>query len=260
MPLRLGIGIVTCNRNLVLGETLDRIQRHTRHRDTAVVVADDGSSDGTLDMLRARGVATITGANMGIAWNKNRALFALSELFRCDVMLLLEDDTYPVRDSWEIEWLNATVRWGHANVAGDWLREHFLSGSGTLDDPILSLRFTAQCTAFSREALLFGGYLDTRFRGTGHEHVEHTSRLIRMGYGGVVQTVKGVPETLVKLLWGGLGFAVAPSLNREAEAKRNLVIAHRLFGDRTYRAPWRNEDEARQFRDEMRSGIPNPLL
>jgi len=260
MPLQLGIGIITYNRQAVLRETLDRVMRHTKYPFTAIAVADDGSTDGTLDMLRARNMTTVTGRNMGIAWNKNRALFLLSELLRCDIMLLLEDDSYPLKDNWEIEWMNAAIRWGHVNVAGEWLREYFISGAGTIDDPIRSTHLTAQCSVFSREALLFGGYFDPRFRGYGHEHVEHTTRLVRMGYGGAAEDVNGVRVVLYHLIRSSIGFAATTSYSDEAQRARNFEVARILFGDFTYRAPWHDETEMRQFRDEMRGTTPRALL
>jgi hypothetical protein len=262
--LQLGIGIITYNRRAVLSETLDRVQRHTRHPRTVVAVADDGSTDGTLDMLRARQVLTVTGRNMSVAWNKNRALFLLAELQRCDVVLLLEDDAYPERDGWEVEWMRAAIRWGHANVAARWIEAHVApaGGAGTLEDPMHSNALTAQCSVFSREALLFGGYFDTRFRGYGHEHVEHTGRLLRMGYGGTSEPINGQPGPFFKLLWGGIGFHMVPPVveAKEAQAERNLLVAQALAGDFSYRAPWQNEDEAKQFREEMRHTLPRPAL
>ena len=260
MPLQLGIGIVTYNRQAVLGETLDRVLRHTKYPFTAIGVADDGSTDGTLDMLRARGITTVTGRNMGIAWNKNRALFMLSELVRCDMVILLEDDSRPSRDNWEVEWMNAAIRWGHANLAGEWLRDHFVAGAGTLDDPIRSTHITAQCSVFSREALLFGGYFDARFRGYGHEHVEHTRRLVRMGYGGADEDVDGRKMTLYKLLRSNIECAPTKTYYDQGQVDSNLQLARELLVDSTYRAPWHDEAEAAQFRDEMRSTMPRPLL
>jgi hypothetical protein len=260
--LLLGIGIVTYNRRPILGETLDRVQQHTRHPRTIVAVADDGSTDGTLDMLRERQVLTVTGRNMSIAWNKNRALFLLSALVRCDVVLLLEDDAYPTRDNWEIEWMHAAIRWGHANVAGPWLREHFIAGAGTVDDPIYSSGITAQCAVFSREALLFGGYFDSRFRRYGHEHVEHSRRLLRLGYGGTEEPVNGHPGPLFKLIWGGIELHQVPSVvvAKEVQAEQNMLIAQQLFSDVSYRAPWQDETEARQLRDEMHHTFPRSVL
>ncbi len=260
--LLLGIGVVTYNRRSSLNETLDRVLAHTKHPRTIVAVADDGSTDGTPDLLRARQVLTVTGRNMGIAWNKNRALFLLSELSRCDVVVLLEDDAYPARDNWELEWMTAAVRWGHANLAVRTLQQHFLAGAGTVEDPIYSQRLTAQCASFSREALLFGGYFDTRFREYGHEHVEHSRRLLRLCYGGSEEPVNGHPGPLFKLLWGGISHhRVPPAITAKAEpAERSRVLAQTLFSDFSYRAAWRDEDEARQMRDEMRHSFPRAVL
>ena len=89
MPFRLGIGIITFNRKELVGSTIDRVRALTREPDVALVIADDGSSDGTLEMLREKQVPVVTGINMGIAWNKNRALFLLSHLLGCESVILL---------------------------------------------------------------------------------------------------------------------------------------------------------------------------
>ena len=260
MPLQLGIGIVTYNRQAILSETLDRVLRHTKYPYTTIGVADDGSTDGTLDMLRARNVTGVTGRNMGIAWNKNRALFMLSELRRCDIVILLEDDFFPTKDNWENEWMTAAVRWGHANVAGEWMRHGFVSASGTLDDPIRSTVITAQCSVFSREALLFGGYYNSRFQGYGHEHVEHSRRMARVGYGGADEDVNGTRTTLYTLLWSSIQYALTTTYFDQEQVDRNLVLARQILFDYSYRAPWHDETGMRQFRDEMRGGFPQPLL
>lgn len=260
MPLQLGIGVVTYNRLAVLSNTLERVRRHTKYPFLAIGVADDGSTDGTLDMLRESRTTTVTGRNMGVAWNKNRALFMLAELHRCDIVILLEDDAFPTRDHWEVEWMNAALRWGHANLAGTWMRENFLSGAGTLQDPIRSTLVTAQCSVFSREALLFGGYYDARFRGYGHEHVEHSRRMVRNGYGGSDEDVNGVRTTVFNLLWSCIEHTETATFYDQAQVDANLSLARQLLMDASYRAPWHDEAGMRQFRDEMRASLPRPLL
>jgi len=49
MAIRVGIGIITCNRKDVLAETLARLRAHTTSPCT-LAVADDGSTDGTEDL------------------------------------------------------------------------------------------------------------------------------------------------------------------------------------------------------------------
>jgi glycosyltransferase involved in cell wall biosynthesis len=236
----------------VLLQTLDRVRAHTR-TPYDLVVADDGSEDGTAAAMRALGVRLVTGRNMGIAWNKNRALFLLAHIRRCNVVILLEDDSSPTHTGWEVDWIAASLAWGHANLAGGWLRQSFLSGTGTVADPILSLDVTAQCSSFWCEALAWGGYFDTRFRGYGQEHVEHTRRLIKAGYGGTFEDIEGEVRPIYKLLSSAIDVRAGPSFSDDAERDRNLLMCQQLLFDESYRMPWREDAEMVQFRGEMQA-------
>jgi glycosyltransferase involved in cell wall biosynthesis len=255
MSFSVGIGIVTYNRKAVLSDTIDRVRAFTRQPDAALVVADDGSSDGTLTMLREKQVPVITGVNMGIAWNKNRALFLLSQMLGCQTVILLEDDTQPSRAGWEAEWLRAAQRWGHINFAADWMREYFLSGTGTADDPVQSNMVTAQCSAYSWNALTFGGYFDSRYKGYGHEHVDHSRRLIRIGFGGTDQQVNGAEEVRYFLLKSDLNVVSCQSYFDQAQVDQNHQVATQSMGEQHYRAPWRDDVQLRQFRSETESAM-----
>jgi glycosyltransferase involved in cell wall biosynthesis len=255
MSFQLGVGIVTYNRKAIVAETVDRVRQFTREPDAALVVADDGSSDGTLAMLRDKKVPVVTGVNMGIAWNKNRALFLLAHMLNCETIILLEDDTQPTNTGWEQEWMQAARRWGHANFAGDWMAEHFVSGTGTAADPILSRNVTAQCSAYSREALSFAGYLDPLFRGYGHEHVEHTRRLVRVGYGGTDERIDGQERVRYRLLKSDLAVIGTQSYYDAEQEERNLLLARDLMGRQGYRSPWGDDREMRQFRSETQSAL-----
>jgi glycosyltransferase involved in cell wall biosynthesis len=252
MSFAVGIGIVTYNRRAILSDTIDQVRAFTRQANAALVVADDGSSDGTLTMLRDKQVPVITGVNMGIAWNKNRALFLLSQMLGCETVILLEDDTRPTRAGWEATPMKAAQRWGHINFAGDWLQEHALSGTGTVDDPVRSKMITAQCSVYSKAALTFGGYFDPRFRGYGHEHVEHTHRLVRIGYGGTANQTDGV---IYYLIGADLTVVTSHSHYNAVEEQRNLALAQRVMAQEGYRSPWGENDELRQFRSEIESAM-----
>jgi glycosyltransferase involved in cell wall biosynthesis len=255
MSFSVGIGIVTYNRKEILSDTIDRVRAFTRQPGTALAVADDGSSDGTLAMLRDKQVPVITGVNMGIAWNKNRALFLLSHMLNCETVILLEDDTQPNQAGWEAEWIRGARRWGHVNHASGWMEKHFQSGSGTAEDPVRSNMVTAQCAAYSWNALTFGGYFDSRFRGYGHEHVEHTRRLIRVGYGGSDEQIDGKERVLYYLLKGRLTTVATPSFGDAEQEERNLQLARGIMGAQGYRAPWGEDKEMRQFRAETESAM-----
>ena len=255
MTFSVGIGIITYNRREILKATIDRLRSSTRHPDAALVVADDGSGDGTLAMLRDEHIPVITGVNMGIAWNKNRALFLLAQMLGCETVILLEDDTRPDRDGWETPWIQGARRWGHVNLAGDWMQEHFLSGAGTPDDPVRSRLVTAQCAAYSWTALTYGGYFDPRFTGYGHEHVDHSRRLIRLGFGGSDTSVDGQEQVLFHLLKGGVTIVSCQSHFDAAQAQQNLLVAQQTTAQQEYRAPWRTDSQMRQFRAETESAL-----
>jgi glycosyltransferase involved in cell wall biosynthesis len=254
-----GIGIITYNRKDLVAGTIDRVRKLTGQPDALLVVADDGSTDGTLAMLRQMRVPVVTGSNMGAAWNKNRALFMLSHLLGCETVILLEDDTQPDEAGWEAGWMEAVRRWGHVNYAGEWLREHFLSGSGSVNDPVLSKNVTAQCSAVSGAALTYGGYFDTRFKGYGHQHVEHTVRLIRVGYGGTLEQHEGRERVVFKMISGGVVVQPCKSHYQAEQVEYNLKVAQKIMGQQDYRAPWGNDVELRQFRSEMDSARSSGL-
>ena len=190
---------------------------------------------------------------MGVAWNKNRALYMLNARLRCDVTILLEDDAYPSRLGWEQVWLDAAIKFGHANIAFDSLGQFFKGGSGSAEDPILSSMVTAQCSVFSARSIERSGYFDSRFRGFGHEHVEHSARLVRHGFGGTSD--KG--NMTWWLVRSPISLATAATTGSAEAADRNLQIAHDIMGDQTYRAPWRNDAEMEQFLGEM-DGVDVP--
>jgi glycosyltransferase involved in cell wall biosynthesis len=254
MAIRVGIGIITCNRKDVLAETLARVRAHTTSP-CALMVADDGSTDGTADLVRSQNTTLVTGRNMGIAWNKNRALFLLSAVVQCDAVILLEDDSFPTADGWEHEWTQAAQRWGHVNLAGAWFSDSFLSGSGTVDDPVLSTNVSAQCSGFSRAALMYGGYFDSRFRGYGQEHVEHTRRMLRVGYGGSYEDIDGEVRPIYKLLKSSIQVTNPNSFSNQPDRDRNWLICRELLFDETYRMPWRDDAELLQFRQEMANSL-----
>ena len=254
MAARLGIGIITYNRRDALLETLNRVRAHTR-MPSVIVVADDGSDDGTADAVRAQQVVVAAGPNMGVAWNKNRALFLLSAVMQCDVAILLEDDSFPTQDGWEAEWAIAAERWGHANLGAPWLSDSFIKGTGTVEDPYLSLDLTAQCSSFSRDALLYAGYFDPRFRGYGWEHLEHTRRMLRLGYGGTFEDVAGEVQPIFKLLKSSIEVLSGQSFSNPADRKRNELMCRQLLFDQAYRVPWRDDTEMAQFRAEIQAAL-----
>ena len=251
---RVGIGVTTFNRGARLETCLDRLRELTS-RPFQLVVADGGSTDATVAACAQRRIACITGPNMGIAWNKNRALFFLHRIQECDSIILIEDDCYPNQRGWETEWIEGARKWGHVNFGGAWFREKVLSGDGTIENPFVSRSLSGQCVAFSDTALSVCGYFDSRFKGYGYEHAEHSSRLVRNGFGGEMRMVEsGTPEPHYYLLASDLTVFSDESYRDEKSLATNWATWERMHGEPEYRNPWRTKDEFRQFRHEMRLG------
>lgn len=115
--------IVTHNRRELLARCIERVQAQSRPVD-GVLVIDNASSDGTVEMLRSRGVPHVTQDNVGSAGGWNRAIeHALVHHF--DAVWLMDDDGYPERSALEI--LVGHLRPGVACASSVVMRE---DGSG----------------------------------------------------------------------------------------------------------------------------------
>jgi GT2 family glycosyltransferase len=246
----LGIAIVTYRRPERLRLLVEAVQRLTSSPHH-LVVADDGSDDGSVELARDRGHTVITGPNRGVAWNKNRGLFALAAL-RCDPLLLIEDDVHPVTPGWERHWIDGTRRWHHLAFHHPKVAKHTLRGAGTPHDPFVNPAATAQCLSVSAHLLEQVGFLDSRFHGWGHEHAEWTTRIKRAGYGySEVVLPDGRRAKAQLYLSGGLQSGDSLSFRDEAQALRNRQLAIRLQGEALYRRPWQGQQERREFLAEQ---------
>lgn len=92
--------IVTHNRCELLSRCIDHIQAQTRPPD-ALVVINNGSTDGTLAMLAERRVDVLTQANLGSAGGWHRAIaHCLEQGF--DAVWLMDDDGYPAPEALQL--------------------------------------------------------------------------------------------------------------------------------------------------------------
>lgn len=247
---KIGIGVVTYNRRGHLEACLRKIRAHTR-TDHVLLVADDGSDDTTREFCEAEGVRLVTGANRGVCWNKNRALFAL-EALGCDPILLVEDDCYPEQDGWDFEWRVATTLHGHVSYAHPKLQEWTLAGSGTALDPFVNNKATAQVSSISGALLRQVGFFDTRFRGYGVGHAEWTTRIKRAGRGFAFTTLANGARARANLyISGGITANDAPTYKDKDNIRRNEALFDSLKREPIYRHPWSDAAEQAAFAAEM---------
>lgn len=250
-----GVGVVTFNRLPVLAECVRRVREFTASP-YELVVADDGSTDGTADWCRENGVACVTGPNGGAGVNKARALLALMARTDCDPLILLEEECQPDEAGWEARWRAAALRWHHVNFfrpAWHWVSP--LAGEGTPMRPLWSEWITGQCTATSRAAMRLVGYPDPRLRGFGEEHVEWTYRFARaLGWPpflGHDASAAPYRRYVGPVLGGGLRDTDAGTYTNRAEIERNIRIHEAIQHDPVYRDPWIDDAERRQMMDAV---------
>lgn len=248
---KIGIGIVTYNRLSYMQRVVEGVRANTTS-DYELVVADDGSTDGTNEWCLENDVRVVSGENGGVCWNKNRALFALQEL-GCDPILLLEDDCVPIRIGWDWDWRIATALFGHVAFAHPKLAPWLISGTGTPVDPFVNNKATAQCSSASGLALSQVGFFDTRFKGYGVGHAEWTTRMKRVGYGFRKAIDKEGREVKANLyIEGGLVGDDAPTFKDKANIARNEILFTELKKEAPYRHPWSTDAERLRFLGEQK--------
>lgn len=249
--MKLGIGITTYKRPERMRLTVDAVRRHTitNHH---LVITDDGSDDATPETLRALDCDFILGSHRGIAWNKNRALYYLKTIQACDVIILLEDDTFPIEDGWELPWLEAGLVLKHANFAlQDGTGQEILYGAGSTSDPFIASNVSGQCSVFHREILDAVGYMDPRFTGYGYEHAEHTQRIIETGFGGFASGEGEQRLYFPFLIQSPLCVTEIRTELPLEEIARSGEIWLQFRYDPIYRAAWRNDAERAVFLAEI---------
>ena len=91
--MKIVAAVVTHNRRELLSRCLDYLQSQTRQPD-AILVVNNASTDGTVEMLERRGIPFVTQENVGSAGGWYRSiLHALEHGF--DAVWLMDDDGFP---------------------------------------------------------------------------------------------------------------------------------------------------------------------
>lgn len=259
--MKTGIAIINYNRSNLLETLITKIKDSMQYHCADLIVADDGSRDDSASVCRRHGVRRIGSKNMGIAWNKNRGLYWFMHHSDCDNIIPIENDCLIESPYWISTWSEAVIKWGHVNClppsfikkikAGEECSE-ILGGTGTPDDPYLCTKISGICIGSRRDAIEKVGYLDTRFKGYGHEHTEWTLRFRRIGLGFKQLDSENSKINCNIMISGGVSGADVPSSSDKSSAELNRLILDECKKDSTYRNPWRNEDEKNFLIEEIR--------
>jgi hypothetical protein len=167
----------------------------------------------------------------------------------CDPILLLEDDTRPTLAAWDSDWIAAVCRWQHVNYCYGFEHTGRPPGRGTVDDPYLCRAFGGNCTMTTRKAVDKVGYLDTRFRGYGWEHVEWTWRF-QISY----RLEWRFPADLLPCLDYGVASVWPPSFFDQDEMNANgatYAEIRRTINGPYRTGPWHDESERNALTTEV---------
>ncbi len=179
--LRRGIAIVHYDRNEQLTKLLDAV-KNSMPVGTKIVVCDDGTTDPVEPHVH-KDVIYIKGPNLGVAANKNRALWALQD---CHYIAILEDDLFPIEKGWfEIYEDVSSLTQNHhfCRVQGKEIMggypnfEKFLKNHSYT--PIFGSSPRGDFTFITGEVLRKVGGFNPLFRGAGYAHGEWSDRIAR---------------------------------------------------------------------------------
>ncbi len=181
--IKRGVAVVTYNRSKNLGGILDAI-RDTVPQGTKLVVADDGSTDGTVDLVSQRSdYVLLRGANKGVAHNKNRALFALQD---CDMIALIEDDLLPQQENWFSMYEQAVLYTGihhfcrvQDNLLEEVMQDFAEAMSSQGMSPIYGPSPRGDFTFLTKKVVKTVGGFNSAFMGAGYAHGEWSHRVVK---------------------------------------------------------------------------------
>ena len=186
MIVNRGVGIAHYNRLDNLPKIIEAVKKTTPER-TKIVVADDGSDGDVSAITKKYNVILIQGPNKGVAYNKNRVLYALK---KCHFIAILEDDLYPTESGWFNQYETATVlsdihHWCRVQDKNKEIPENvpeftsFLSQNNLT--PIYGSSPRGDLTFISSRVITQVGGFDKRFKGAGYAHGSWSNRVVRAG-------------------------------------------------------------------------------
>lgn len=239
----LGIGLLTRNHLSGLQECLAGVSAHLTHP-AQLLVADDGSTDGTQAWLSAQQIPCLTGRASGSAWNRNRALYYFVKYTDCDPIVLLDEGVRVWEPGWEQDWIQAVGRWQIVHWGGQ--EGAAVSGDGTPESPFRARWCYPHCTFLAREAVKRLGFYDTRFAGSGYEQMDYAGRAARL-----YAEAWGAPAQTFPCLVAHVGVAFPAGALDAVPLDANRRLCQEIASDPIWRPMARTAAEAAQMRAEV---------
>lgn len=160
--MNIGIGITTFNRQSTLTETITKIRQFTK-RPYKLVIVDDGST------VPVKEATFRFSKNQGSPIVKNKCLELLDD---CEHIFLFDDDTFPIKDGWEMKYIDSGIK--HLNYTFKYQYE-LIDGVRHLENP-------NGCMMYIHKSVLdkVGGF-DTGFVKYGYWHGAFSNRVYNAG-------------------------------------------------------------------------------
>lgn len=158
----IGIGITCFNRNKTLSSTIAKIKQFTKSPFKLVVV-DDGSK------IPVVGSNFRFEKNQGAPIAKNKCLELLEG---CEHIFLFDDDCYPIKEGWELAYINSGVK--HLNYTFKYPFET-VNGVRHLQNPNGCMMY------IHRDVIDKIGGFDTGFVKYGYWHGAYSNRVYNSG-------------------------------------------------------------------------------
>lgn len=230
--MRVGIGIPTYNRLESLKKTIASIKANAGGGYYDLVVAVDGSSDGTGGWLRKQNINHICCLqNMGVCHAKNQILARLQEH---DFIFIIEDDVQLIKPGMFRLYLRAIELFGiqHWNFLAPWQRRPARPNEMKDDLTMMFSKLVGGAiSVYTREVIEKVGGFNPEFKGYGYGHCEYTLRASRAGlttpWNEFAHLVNAEDYVLI-----AMGNGVKPSEQREKERIANLKVLRRTLGNR----------------------------
>jgi len=194
MQFKRGVAICHYNRHTTLRKIVESVKK-TVPKGTKIVVCDDGSKHDTKletmmvesveEVCRETEVVLIKGPNLGVAANKNRALWALQD---CHFIVILEDDLIATEPGWFEAYEKAFSLSGchhFCRVQDKEIEETipafsaFLAGHGLT--PVFASSPRGDFTFLTQDVVKKVGAFNPKFRGAGYAHGEWSKRVANAG-------------------------------------------------------------------------------
>jgi glycosyltransferase involved in cell wall biosynthesis len=183
------LAITTYNRINFLKECIRSWINTRSSEEWKLIIADDGSTDGTREYLQTLNATIIFNQRNGVAHQTNTILSTLNEIdydlcFKCD------DDILFTQSGWEYLYWNAIKKTGYEHLVydnpqfnlGAWCKDNILSIPKVYGPVVALAKIKAAKGCFytiTKSVQQKIGYMDTLNFLHGYEHVDFSTRCAR---------------------------------------------------------------------------------